>query len=274
MSAVTTLSQSSKFRTLFAGLRLIFPVLKEKGEYVTDITEKLTLQLNDDVGRRLQSYGIKVLPAGMMDTCARGVLVYNVSRHAQGVRWFRIADRWYTVKGRFGAETTTYDASGEVRNAPYEHITTEAIERVLPRFLGEFRQQRPPYDGPRLRSGSDPPPPVVPVLRPVVCHAVTLVHLDLPDFTLDVHCGAGIFVRTLVHDLGKALNSGAHVTWMERRQQGPFTLEHALPSYRWSWDEVHACSEALRDLWFPYMKAVSTAMWEKRHLYEGRAKYQ
>ena len=63
---------------------------------------------------------------------------------------------------------------------------------------------------------------------------VTVHHLELLDFsgdrlTLDVHCSAGFYVRSLAHDLGAALGCGAHLTALRRTASGDWTLAHAIP---------------------------------------------
>ncbi|XP_064483544.1 pseudouridylate synthase TRUB1-like [Ornithodoros turicata] len=268
MPFLSSICRSNKAKALLNNIRLIFPIWKDKGQCVADVTNTLSLQFNDDLETRIFGYGYKILPAGTMDTCASGVLVYGVSRFTSLVRWFRVGDRKYIVKGRLGVQTSTYDATGDVvGTAPYEHITGTDMKNVFVQSLGEFEQNRPPPPDSVVAS-------TVVAKRPVVCHSIELASLEPPDFKLEVHCGAGCNMRSLVHDIGKALGSMAHVTSLERHQHGPFTLEHALPSYRWSWEEVVAHSEALRPLWYPYMTEMAKSMHDKPHLYQGRARYQ
>ena len=46
---------------------------------------------------------------------------------------------------------------------------------------------------------------------------------------IDVECGGGTYIRSLVRDIGIALGTVATMTKLERTKQGRFLLEHSLP---------------------------------------------
>jgi tRNA pseudouridine55 synthase len=139
----------------------------------------------------------------------------------------------YRATIRFGVETTTYDAEGEVvREAPVA-LTREEIEAVLPEFLGEQEQIPPVYsaikrDGRPLyklaRAGED----VKPEPRHVRIDALTIIAWDSPDLTLDVECGKGTYIRSLAFDLGRRLGPGAYLAGLIRTRSGPFTLDQSV----------------------------------------------
>lgn len=101
--------------------------------------------------------------------------------------------------------------------------------------------------------------------RDVFCEKFCPLVSRLPR-CLDKAC----FPFRLVH---AALGSRACLTSLEQVRQGPFTLEHALPSYRWSWEEASATSRKLADLWGPCIAQVRQEMEHQRALFEGRARY-
>ncbi|KAL8187303.1 UNVERIFIED_CONTAM: TruB pseudouridine (psi) synthase 1 [Gekko kuhli] len=86
--------------------------------------------------------------------------------------------------------------------------------------------------------------------RPVIVYSLSLRNFKPPLFTLDVECGGGFYVRSLVDDIGRAgemalggteheLSSCASVQELTRTKQGPFTLEeHALYEDKWTIDEI------------------------------------
>jgi tRNA pseudouridine55 synthase len=86
------------------------------------------------------------------------------------------------------------------------------------------------YGGRRLyelaRAGVEVPRPP----RDVIVHAITVEEVKPPSATLTIVCGKGMYVRTLVADLGDALGCGAAVEHLERSRVGPFRLAAALPS--------------------------------------------
>ncbi|CBJ32039.1 tRNA pseudouridine synthase B [Ectocarpus siliculosus] len=62
--------------------------------------------------------------------------------------------------------------------------------------------------------------------------------LPLPLLGLELECGGGFYVRTLIEDLGRALGTRAHMTALERTKQGPFELQHALRLEEWEYDRL------------------------------------
>lgn len=275
MGATSLVSNRALVKEARKVVRAIFPVVKEKGETLKDITEKLLLVFNNDLDIRLQHYAIHVLPIGYLDNFARGVIGYSVGTNLTPVRWLRLSNRKFVVKGSFGVETSTYNSLGNVvGTASYDHITEEKLEKAFQQYLGEIEQAIAPCDG------VDMPPDhavkrdhVASIKRPAICHSIKCSELNLPNFSLEIDCGPGFAPRTFVHDLGKDLGSCAHVTHLEQTEYGPFTLEHALPAYRWSWDEAKALSEKLRIAWSSHVEKVRSDMKHRCHLFQHLARY-
>nr|XP_058154312.1 pseudouridylate synthase TRUB1 isoform X2 [Dasypus novemcinctus] len=126
-----------------------------------------------------------------------------------------------------------------------DKITQEDIESILQKFTGNIMQVPPLYsalkkDGQRLstlvkRGELVEAKPA----RPVTVYSLSLQKFQPPFFTLDVECGGGFYIRSLVNDIGKELSSCANVLELTRTKQGPFTLEeHALPEDKWTIDDI------------------------------------
>jgi tRNA U55 pseudouridine synthase TruB len=62
---------------------------------------------------------------------------------------------------------------------------------------------------------------------------------ELPLFTLNVSCGGGTYIRSLVRDIGYELDTVATMTGLVRTKQGPFLLEDALKKEDWSADKIY-----------------------------------
>lgn len=275
MGASSLLGKQALVKEARKVVRAIFPVLKEKGEPLKDVTEKLLLVFNHDLDIRLQHYAIHVNPIGYLDNFARGVIGYSVGTNFTALRWLRLSNRKFVVKGAFGIETATYNSLGDViGTAPYDHIMEEKLEQAFQRFLGEIEQAVAPPDGVEMPSDQAVKREHVAVTkRPAICYSIKCSELNLPNFTFEIECGPGFSPRTFVHDLGKDLGSCAHVEHLEQTQHGPFTLEHALPSYRWSWDEVSATSEKLHSLWSSHVEKVRSDMKHRYHIFQSLARY-
>ena len=80
--------------------------------------------------------------------------------------------------------------------------------------------------------------------REVQVYSIDLLPKDhndqsLPYFGLDISCGKGTFIRSLVRDIGRSVDCAATMTWLERTRQGPFGLEHVLHRDDWTPDNIY-----------------------------------
>ncbi len=178
--------------------------------------------------KRITGQRQKVGHGGTMDPLARGVLPICFGQATRLMDYVVSGSKRYVMDVKLGESTTTYDAEGEItatRSA--EGIIRAEIEAALERFIGVVDQVPPMYsavkvDGQRLyklaRAGIE----VERQARSVEIHSIRLTGVELPELTLDVECGRGVYMRTLAHDLGEALGCGAHVADLERRSCGGF----------------------------------------------------
>jgi len=173
--------------------------------------------------------------AGTLDPLATGVLVVCLGNATRLIEFMVGHDKEYRVTIRLGVETDTYDAEGAVvRESPVPSLTQEQLRHVLARFVGEIEQRPPRYAavrhrGKRLYEWARAGVQVEPELRRVTVYALELEAWTPPDLTLRVVCSAGTYVRSLAHDLGRALGTGGHVRSLRRLASGPFRVESAVP---------------------------------------------
>lgn len=188
----------------------------------------------DEVRRRLSTR--KVGHAGTLDPDATGLLVLGLGRATRLLSYAQQTPKRYRAVARFGATTTTQDASGEIiaqRPAPIDAATVKA---ALPAFTGAISQIPPMVSavkvgGERLYAKARRGEQVERTARAVTVYDFGLVDFtpgDKPLATLDVSCSAGTYVRTLVHDLGEKLGCGAHLASLRRTETAGFTQEDAV----------------------------------------------
>lgn len=181
---------------------------------------------------------------GTLDPMATGVLPIALGEATKLSRLLTHGDKSYSARIRLGVETTTYDREGEVVHetaGPWPE--REQIEKALEHFRGEIDQTPPPFsavkvDGQpsyrRARRGEEfrlEP-------RRVRLDRVELVGYEPPVFSVEVECSAGTYLRSIAHDLGRALGTGAHLWELIRTRSGPFLLSQAL-----SLEELDACGQ-------------------------------
>ncbi len=176
----------------------------------------------------------KVGHAGTLDPRASGVLVLCLGPATRLSEYLSTSSKRYEAVVRFGKSTQTYDAEGPVLRETGSAPTLDEIEAVLPEFRGQIEQIPPPFSAIKVRgkkayelarSGKQ----VDLESRTVTIHRLEVLDYRAPDLLLDVECTAGTYIRSLAHNLGERLKSGAHLANLRRTKAGPFTLEDAIP---------------------------------------------
>jgi tRNA pseudouridine55 synthase len=192
---------------------------------------------------------------GTLDPLASGLLLLVVGRATRLARFLSASDKSYDAEIRLGVATDTYDAQGAPTTAPYvgPMPSSADVERGLDAFRGTFLQQPPAYSAKKIggqrsyklarasraaagrpaavpAAPATPAPPSFPAPDPVTvtAHAIVVTACDGDTVRLRVDCSTGFYIRSLAHDLGRRLGTGAHLTALRRTRSGAFTLASAL----------------------------------------------
>lgn len=177
---------------------------------------------------------------GTLDPLASGILALVLGRATRLAKYLSGDDKTYEADIRLGVATTTYDAKGAATAAAYsgEWPDRVTIDRALDEFRGTFAQQPPPYsakmiDGKRsytLARKATAETLTMPALAEVATRTIDLVEVAGDRIRMRVECSAGFYIRSLAHDLGVRLGTGAHLTGLRRTAAGDFTLAQAVPA--------------------------------------------
>ena len=203
----------------------------------------------------------KVGHGGALDPLASGVLPIALGEATKLAGRMLDATKAYEFTIRFGEETDTLDAEGEVVGRNDVRPTLEQVEAMLPRFTGEIEQVPPAYsalkvDGKaayaRARAGEE----VELKPRRVTIHdlkilpgpgrwqsegltegapSTTRASAGGPPprsgeeiITLSVTVSKGTYIRSLARDIARALGTVGYVTYLRRTRAGPFGLTTAI----------------------------------------------
>jgi len=176
---------------------------------------------------------------GTLDPLASGVLVLCLGTATRLVEYYQGETKQYYAEVRLGRATDTYDAVGAVTStAPIPDLNELRIDQALEKFRGENWQLPPAYSaikqgGEALYAKARRGETVTVTARRVTFHQLTLLEYQPPDWlALRVVCSAGAYVRSLAHDLGRALDTFGYLDGLRREAVGPFTLAdaHSLPA--------------------------------------------
>lgn len=186
------------------------------------------------LSRRLGLKKIKVGHAGTLDPLATGVMIICTGRATKRIDELQAGVKEYVATIALGATTPSFDLETEIdATYPTGHITRELVEEVLQQFKGRIEQIPPSFsackiDGKRAyelaRKGKDVD------LKPKI---LVIDEIELNDFspesiTIRVVCSKGTYIRALARDIGRALESGGHLTALRRTRVGDVTVDKCL----------------------------------------------
>ena len=221
--------------------------------YIRGILTRDAKDRGVDVPKSKKSKGrIKVGHGGTLDPLAEGVLVVGVGIGTKALDTFLSGNKMYRASAKLGFETTTLDMEGDIsHNEPYDHVTEDSIQAVLEQFRGTIQQIPPLYsairkNGKKLyEEARDGKSAEEMNIQPRDVDIINLNYLPqnnlgerFPCFGLDVECGGGTYIRSLVRDIGLALKTRATMTHLIRTKQGPFLIKDALTKDQWTPERI------------------------------------
>lgn len=176
----------------------------------------------------------KVGHAGTLDPLATGLLIICTGKMTKSITDFMGQEKEYLATLSLGASRPSYDMETEIDHEfPYEHIDRDLIDKTLENFKGDIMQVPPIFSAKQVngkrayesaRAGKE--------LKLAAC-SVNISELEVerfesPELDLRVRCSKGTYIRSLAHDVGHALESGAYLSQLRRTASGPYRVEDAL----------------------------------------------
>ncbi len=177
---------------------------------------------------------IKVGHAGTLDPLATGLLIICTGKFTKRIPELQGQIKEYTGTFKLGATTPSYDLETEVDETfPTEHISEENIVETTKSFIGDIEQYPPVFsalkkDGKRLYEYARKGETVEITPRTISIEEFETDTSDFPNINFRVVCSKGTYIRSLAHDFGKKLESGAHLSALRRTKIGDFNIENSL----------------------------------------------
>jgi tRNA pseudouridine55 synthase len=183
--------------------------------------------------KKLAGKNVKVGHAGTLDPYATGLLILCTGKATKTIE--SIQDQYKTYSGtiKLGATTASYDLESDPDTFyPIDHITDDLLLSTAKSFIGEQDQLPPIFsakmiDGKRAyelaRKGETP------VMNPkkIEIYDFDIHRISEDELKFVVKCSKGTYIRSLAHDLGRALQSGAYLSSLRRDGIGEYSLSNA-----------------------------------------------
>lgn len=217
---------------------------------------------------------------GTLDPDATGLLLLTLGQATRLTRFLIQARKVYAGTITFGLETDTYDSSGRpVAERPTADLAVAAIDAAMARFSGTFEQRLPAYSAHKIqgvkfyemaRRGEE-----IPVANKLVTVDEFVRLSALADNRIDFRltCSSGTYARSLAHEVGAAVATGAHLSALRRIRIGKpglwFDVGEALTLAEAN--RRYAAAEDLGPAWLPlahiplpFVTAALDALQERR----------
>ena len=190
---------------------------------------------SQDVAAKLRGvfHERRVGHGGTLDPMATGVLPVFIGRATRAAEFLESAEKEYVAGLHLGVVTDTQDTSGNILETHPVAVTREEVQAALRQFLGPIEQIPPMYsaikiNGQKLYELARRGQEVERKPRSITIHELELLEGADADYLLRVRCSKGTYVRTLCHDLGRALGCGGCMSSLRRTRAGSFTLSQAV----------------------------------------------
>lgn len=194
--------------------------------------------------------------SGTLDPMATGVLPIFIGTATKCCDILPNDDKSYIANFKLGYSTNTQDSTGKIlKEYPYKNISTEDIQAVLKNFIGEIDQIPPMYsavsiNGKRLYELARQNIVVERPSRKVIIYNIELLSYDKTSQMgkLEISCGKGTYIRTIINDIGEMLNVGGYMTSLVRTSASGFNLNEC---YSFNDIEKAVSNETIDDLIIP-----------------------
>ena len=169
---------------------------------------------------------------GTLDPMATGVLPVLLGRGVKASEYMLSSDKHYIATLKLGLTTDTEDVTGEVLTTADSLPDDGCVIAAAEKFVGEYMQTPPMYSalkvgGKKLCDLARAGVTVEREARQVRIYSLSVTPLGGGEYSLDVRCSKGTYIRTLCADIGAALGVGGVMKTLARASAAGFTLSEA-----------------------------------------------
>lgn len=201
---------------------------KPRGWTSFDVVAKIRGQLKRETGLKKPKVG----HTGTLDSLATGLLIIVTGSYCKRAAEFSKLDKVYEVTMKLGQTSTTGDEEGQKTTISASEPSKQALEAILGRYTGQIMQTPPAYsaikvNGQRAYKLAREGKAVILEPRPVTIYNITGVEYTYPTVKFTTKVSSGTYIRSLVEDIGKDLDTGAYMSDLRRTEVGEYSLKNA-----------------------------------------------
>ena len=191
-------------------------------------------KLRNSIKKKLNIKKIKVGHAGTLDPLATGLLIICTGKMTKRINEFSGLNKTYVGKMTIGSTTPSYDLETKPNvYYPTGHINKNLIIETAKKFVGKIDQKPPVFsavkkDGVRLYKLARKGVKVEVEKREIIIHDFLISSINFPEVEFSLTCSKGTYIRSLAHDFGKELGSGAHLSELRRTSIGDYSVDKSL----------------------------------------------
>lgn len=177
---------------------------------------------------------LKVGHAGTLDPLATGLLIICTGKFTKRIDELQGLPKTYTGTFVLGATTPSFDLETEIdQTYPVQHLDEALLQTTTKKFIGEIDQKPPVFSaikkgGKRLYEMARAGKEITVESRKVKIYHFNLERISLPEADFSVSCSKGTYIRSLAHDFGRAVGSGAYLKNLRRTHIGEYGVAAAL----------------------------------------------
>lgn len=177
---------------------------------------------------------LKVGHAGTLDPLASGLLIICTGKFTKKITALTLENKTYTGTFTLGATTPSYDLETTPENfRPTENITSKMVLEAAKNLSGPMMQIPPIFsakrvDGKRAYNAAREGKAIELKPHPVEVTRFETDSSNLPEVIFNIECTKGTYIRSLAHDFGVELGSGAYLSSLRRTKIGEFSVADSI----------------------------------------------
>ena len=163
----------------------------------------------------------KIGHSGTLDYLACGLLLIATDEDTKLLPYLQNKNKEYYVKAQLGYVSKTYDEEGPIESFSSYQPNEDEVMQVIYSFLGKIKQIPPVFSAKKIKgkkayelARKNQTIELKPI--DVTIYDIWDIDYQYPFLEFKTKVSNGTYIRSLIHDIGLKLKTGAYITYLER----------------------------------------------------------